>query len=261
MGYRASQWRVIDRRRAAYRSKMRPLFREALEKQIAPLLEVIPRYTDITQVEVPVLSDEGIRAAYKRLYLSAAFDFARADRLAAKSLRGGMVVKSEEEIFESLMQERILSYMDRNLGTTITAIGDTSKDLLQGILRQIASEIVEQGLGGGAAQTMLRDRIESEWHRAAYYRTERIVRTEVNRASNWGSLEGVKSSDIPHNKVWLSAFAPQSRSDHMEANGQVVDTGEDFSVGPDMLSYPGDPRGEPGNTINCMCSLTYEVKK
>lgn len=257
---RAALWRRIDRRKAAYRSKMRPVFRRTLEKQIEPLLEAIPRYSDITQIAVPRVDISGMREAYKQLYMAVAFDFAITDRRQAKSYKGMDIEKNEEAIFESLIQENILTYLDKNVGTTITAMGDTSEELLRGLLRQITPEIAEGGLGGGAAQTMLRDRIQSEWHRAAYYRTERIVRTEVNRASNWGSLEGVKSTGIPHYKVWLSAFAAESRDDHMDADGQKVQTEEAFSVGPDRLDYPGDPGGSPGNTINCLCSMIYEVR-
>jgi len=240
---------------------MRPIFVMALKKHIEPFIEVIPRYSDITQIEVPMLNMVPVKDAYKRLYMATAFDFAVFDRRQAKSSGQVAILKSEEEIFESIIQERIIAYLDANVGSTITAIGDTSVEVIQQLLKQLTPEIIEQGIGGGAAQTMLRDRIESAWHKATYYRTERIVRTEVNRAANWGSMEGVKSTDMPHNKVWLAAFSAASRQEHMDADNQKVDINEAFSVGPDMLEYPGDPGGLPGNTINCLCSMTYELKK
>jgi len=261
MSYRARLWKTIDRRKAAYRSKMKPVFLAALKKHVEPLYEVIPRYSDITQLEVPRLDMQPIIDAYKRLYMATAFDFAVFDRRQAKSMKDVAILKSEEEIFESIIQEQILSYLETNAGSTVTAVGDTSIQVIQSLLKQITPEIIEQGIGGGAAQTMLRDMIESAWHRAAYYRTERIVRTDVNRAANWGSLEGVKSTDLPHYKVWLASFSAQSRQEHMDADSQKVDINDAFSVGPDMLEYPGDPAGQAGNTINCLCSMTYEIKQ
>jgi len=35
---------------------------------------------------------------------------------------------------------------------------------------------------------------------------------------------------------------------------------EPFDVDGEDLQYPGDPAGSAGNTINCLCSMTYETK-
>jgi hypothetical protein len=108
--------------------------------------------------------------------------------------------------------------------------------------------------------------IQSEWHRAKYYRTERIVRTEVNRAASYGNLEGAKSLGVEMNKVWISAFAENSRQAHMDADGQAVDLDEPFMIWneplqyDEPLQYPGDPSGSKENTINCLCD-TYNTLK
>jgi len=239
---------------------MRPVFMKALEDQIAPLYAVINQATNITHVEVPQLSDEAIRTAYKRLYFSTAADFARQDRRASKSRAGIEILKNEEQMMDDIIARKIEEYLATEIGTTITAIGDTSEVLLKRLLDDLIPEIIDQGIGGGAAQTMLRDQIKSQWHKARYFRTERIVRTEVNRAANWGSLEGVKSTEFPHDKVWMSSFAATSRAGHMAADNQKVDINEMFDIDGEDLQYPGDPGGSASNTINCLCSLTYEIK-
>ena len=233
---------------------------KALEDQIAPLYQAIDEAGDITHIEVPEMNQDPIERAYKQLYMATALEFARYDRRQAKSMAGAKILKDEDEIIEDIITMAINDYLATEVGLTITAIGDTSKVLIQRLLDDLVPEILDSGIGGGAAQTALRDRIKSEWHRARYFRTERIVRTEVNRASNWGSLKGVQSTEFPHDKVWIAAFTANSRASHMEADNQKVDINEDFDVDGEKLQYPGDPAGSAGNTINCLCSMTYETK-
>lgn len=248
-------WLIIDRQKASYRTKIKSVFMGALEKQIKPLYEKIELISNIRDLEIPPLNDQAIQEAYKRLYMATALPFAMDKRRQRKWTKG------EDEIFEDLIMEQILVYLRNNVGSEIRAVGDTSKLLIQRLLDRLIPEIMDQGIGGGgAAQTMLRDRIKSEWHRMKYYRTERIVRTEVNRAANWGSLEGARSLDIPQNKVWISAFAPESRPEHEAADGQKRDLNEPFEVWGESLMYPGDPAGSGQNTINCLCSTYEEVK-
>ncbi|MBA7486857.1 hypothetical protein ES707_22419 [subsurface metagenome] len=262
MSYRRRLWRAIDRQKSGYRRAMRPVFKRAFDKQIQPFLNEIMDFTDITHIEAPIkLDPEPMQAAYKRLYMTAALDFAMQDRDRAKSDSGLYILKSEDEIIADMIMLAINDYMATEIGLTIEAIGDTSILKIQRILEKLVPEIIDSGIGGGAAQTALRDQIKSAWHRDRYFRTERIVRTEVNRASNWGSLKGVQSTGAPHYKLWLAAFTATSRPEHGDAEGQRVDIDEDFDVMGESLQYPGDPAGSAANTINCLCSMTYETKE
>lgn len=250
-------WRMIDRQKLAYRSRLAPVFVKAFDVQIQPFYDKIMQASDIRDIEVPPLNNKAIEQAYEKLYRTTAIDFARNKRAGLKKF---IALKGDDEIIEDLIMEHIKTYLRDNVGSEITAVGDTSKKLLQDLLRQITPEILDMGIGAGAAQTMLRDKIQSAWHEAKRYRTERIVRTEVNRAANWGSLEGIKSVGVDMDKVWLSAFAKESRPEHMAANGQKVGLYDTFSVGGENLQYPGDPAGSASNTINCLCSLFEQLK-
>ena len=254
---RRRMWKTIDRQKASYRNSMKPVFMRAFDKQIQPLLQKIAETSDIRDIEVPPLNDKAIEEAYKRLYMVAAVDFFKAKRGQWKK---SFTKQVDDEIFEDLIMQNVLTYLELHAGETVVAAGDTSVTLIQQLLKKLTPEIIDQGLGGGEAQTMLRDMIQSEWHQMKYFRTERIVRTEVNRASNWGSLEGTKSLGVPMIKGWLSAFAGESRPEHMDADGQKVDLEEPFIVGGEELQYPGDPAGSAANTINCLCSLYEELK-
>ena len=252
------KWTTINRKRAAYRAKMRPLFLIALEKQIKPLYDLIKNTQDINSIEVPDLDNSQILKAYQRLYRVVAVESAMTDMRLVKSNNGIALLKDEDQIMRDLILADIDSYLATEVGLTITAIGNTSKVLLQNMLNKLVPEIIEQGIGTGAAQTMLRDQIKSAWHSARYYRTERIVRTEVGRAANYGSIKGVRSTGVAQNKHWVSSYSATSRPDHM--TDQMVDIDESFDIGGESLDFPGDPSGSAANTINCTCAVTYSNK-
>lgn len=271
MGLRRRIWRNIDREKAAYRRAMRPLFRKALDLSIKPFWAELSGISDITHLEVPDPDRRPLEAVYKRLYMTAALEAARRDANQAKGWHPGWILvdwipgslekTAEDEMFTDAMTIAINDYLATEVGLTITALGNTTKAKLQRLLERLVPEIIDSGIGGGAAQTALRDTVQSAWHRDRYFRTERIVRTEVNRATNWGSLKGVQSTGVPHYKVWLSAFTQNSRAEHTIEDGQKVDSEENFLIDGEDLQYPCDPAGSPGNTINCLCSMTYETKQ
>jgi len=91
------------------------------------------------------------------------------------------------------------------------------------------------------------------------WRSRLWARTETAKVENWGQVEGYKQTEFVEKKGWLSAFAPESRDEHMATDGQVVGLDEPFIVGGEQLQYPGDPAGSPGNICNCLCATFPEV--
>lgn len=83
-------------------------------------------------------------------------------------------------------------------------------------------------------------------------RAERIARTEVHMASNFATQEAVKSTRLRMEKEWVSMADERTRVAHRGTNGQRVPMEQDFTVGGERMSYPGDPRGSAGNVINCI---------
>lgn len=250
---RIRYWRAENRRKAVYRRAGAKLFDTAFDRQIAPLMDAIEASSDIRDIELPPLDNTGIEEAYQQLYVSAGLAFAQ-DR--KRRIEAG---KATDDIFDDLITEEMRKYLERWSGITITAVGDTSKQILSDLIKEITREMLDDEGTVTTAITAFRDRLESEWHKAKRYRIERIVRTEVNRASNYGAMRGAaitaEQMGVTLEKVWLSAFTGESRQTHKEASGQTVGLNESFTVGGEKLSYPGDPAGSPGNTINCLCSV------
>jgi 2'-5' RNA ligase len=52
---------------------------------------------------------------------------------------------------------------------------------------------------------------------------------------------------------WITMHDDSVRSQHKEAEGQTVPTGQPFTVGGEHMYYPGQPVGDPSNWINCRC--------
>lgn len=88
-------------------------------------------------------------------------------------------------------------------------------------------------------------------------RASRIARTETAAAYNFGTLEGYRQSGVVEMKEWLSSGDEAVRDTHSELDGQQVPLGEVFhSSSGASLAFPGDPDcGDPGETVNCRCTL------
>jgi hypothetical protein len=92
-----------------------------------------------------------------------------------------------------------------------------------------------------------------------------IARTEVIGAVNMGKLGsahasaavlGVDVSQVV--KEWVATNDGRTRPTHSEAQGAtVVGLDATFSVGDSELDAPGDPFGDPGEVINCRCTVLF----
>ena len=60
-------------------------------------------------------------------------------------------------------------------------------------------------------------------------------------------------------KRWLATDDERTRLTHREAEGQVVDMTDPFTVGAGELQFPGDPTGPIGEWINCRCTMLFQT--
>ncbi len=87
-------------------------------------------------------------------------------------------------------------------------------------------------------------------------RAQTIVRTEMGRAFSVATQErqAQASEHLPGlKKQWRRSGKLYSRIAHDTADGQIVDVDKPFKVNGVSLMYPRDPKGPPGETINCGC--------
>ncbi len=126
---------------------------------------------------------------------------------------------------------------------------------LYGTTRAILQAVLEKGIASGESIEEMVSEVDESYQ--ASERTQTIAETEVVAASNFGSVEAAKASDMALNKVWMSMHDARTRPDHADADEQEVGMDEPFVVGGEALMYPGDPAGSAGNIINCRCTIYY----
>lgn len=91
------------------------------------------------------------------------------------------------------------------------------------------------------------------------WKTRRIARTEVIKASNVGALNSYKQSGVVIGKIWLSTKDDRTRGqkkndtqDHVNMNDQRVKIDEKFvdPLSGEQLDFPGDPSANVAAIIN-----------
>jgi HK97 family phage portal protein len=87
------------------------------------------------------------------------------------------------------------------------------------------------------------------------YRARTIARTEMVGGFNAGSREAAVDSGVVSQREWLPGGGAHSRPEH-DALGGYRTTGMDDAY-PNGLLFPGDPNGDPSETINCRCTELY----
>ncbi len=143
----------------------------------------------------------------------------------------------------------------------LTLAGTKIKQISTAILAKIRLELTN-GVALGESIPELAKRIDTLYlDQIIPNRSTAIASAEVVSSSNWASVQAAKSSDLPLVKVWLAIEDKRTRPAHAEADGQEVPMDEKFDVGGELLDFPGDPSGSPGNILHCRCTSYYKRAK
>lgn len=153
-------------------------------------------------------------------------------------------------------------------------IAKTIKDDFKLVHISTRDEIIEairEGIGEGESIWQIEERLKGVFDKAHDYRSERIARTEVLGANNFGTIEGYEQSEVVEGKEWLATQDKRARDWHADpfpkgADGQVVGLNEQFVLnipggGEEYADYPGDPNLSAANRINCRCTTLAVLKK
>ena len=230
-------WKAFDNKRSGYVNYATNLFTKALKQQAKPYLNLTDLNTNIQLSEAP------IRMAFKQLYKRVMQNFGR-----------DVVKQHKTEKTELNWGALIDAWLESNTTNLIVGITRTTQ---QGIER-LLQKTLDEGLSIEDFAKML-----EEDYLLSRRRGRLIGRTEVIRASNYGSLLGAQQVG-GLKKIWLSARDNRVRGlegeefDHWSADGQDVDLDANFVVSGEQLEVPGDPNASPGNTIQCRCVPIYE---
>lgn len=186
--------------------------------------------------------------------------------------------EAEAKVFYSLMQPFLSETFLDALGAVMMELTGEQRrkltqravDWLNAVTRRYADAITEASsdkikdlvraaMIDGTPVTDLADQIGALYDGWTDYRVEAIARTELNSAKNGGTHEGMKETGLIAQKQWISALdertrrPPASDFDHWAAHNSIANIDEPFTATGGELMFPGDPNGEPGDTINCRC--------
>lgn len=139
---------------------------------------------------------------------------------------------------------QILQYFSDHLfDKVVLPISATTKDHIMAVMKR------------GIDERWSIEQIVNEIEREDYLdgRVRRIVRTEANRAINYGNELAADKFDYKTQKRWVAVHDSRTRHWHLEADGQTVNQDGTYTVGGEQMEFPGDPNGSAANTINCRC--------
>ena len=239
-------WKTIDRKRASYIKYSKTQFYRALKAQANEYLD---------QVKANGLSDEytissePLQKAMRNVYQRVMTQFAR-DTYNDLIKDAQKTQTNWEEIVNRWFTSSVIDLSDLMTDTTAKSV------------RQIVKEAIVEGK---SIREFQNDLMAS--YSVSERRAELIGRTEIIRASNAGSLLGAEETGFPMKKYWLATrdnrtrgLNPKDIFDHYSMDENMgISLDQAFNVSGEYLQHPVDFRGSPGNTINCRCTLTYEV--
>lgn len=148
-----------------------------------------------------------------------------------------------------VFDQRVLTELERRKVILSEQVTQTTRRVLDS---QLLGVIAEEGWSIDDATEAIR----AVFGDLSGYRASTIARTEVVGGYNAASFIGAQATGLVAARVWLTAEDERVRPSHQRMNGQRVEGTARYSNG---LLHPGDPEGDPAETINCRCVETYEL--
>lgn len=241
---KSAYFKSFDRQRWQFLNAYTNVFRSALLKQVEPVLAELEKGISEASSQIDIIQSEPIRQAYSRLYGQVGTYYASRVLSGLKS-HYGIQTKATEDQFRRFMQ----AWVELEGAELVVNITANTK----AYLKQALQKGIEQNL---TVEEIARN-IRNSNHIAGISRGRVIARTEIIRASNLGSLQGARDSNLNLQKEWIATRDDRTRIDHSVLDGQVIGMDQEFNVGGQSARYPGDLRLSAGQSVQCRCTLSY----
>lgn len=165
---------------------------------------------------------------------------------------GAEAVAAELGISLDLFDQRVLKAMDNRAAVLAAQVTETTRRVLDG-------QLLQAGVEGGESIDQLAARITAVFDDLRGYRAEAIARTETVGGYNAASRIGAVASGVVTGRTWLNTTDDRTRESHTAdgVGGEHVN-GMDARYSNGLL-HPGDPTGDPSETVNCRCTELYDV--
>lgn len=196
------------------------------------------------------LNEEKVKNILVQIYKEVGFDY-------AKRMKKEIESTTKNVLFSDSFLQDILLFLSGEGGAKITSV---RKTLIEEIIKAIQEKIKDN-----ASLINLQDAIfEIVQKSQQFYKWQalRIARTETTFASSFAAMRVASQSNFEMTKEWISVYDDRTRKDHRIENGQIVDFNAPFIMNDgSQMMYPGDPKGQASQVINCRCTLAFKAKR
>lgn len=238
-----------QRRQSLLLSRLEVGFRNRIRSEInRASSEMVQFFAETGEVPIPRGHVERLSAIYRAMAVSVTSVFG--GRVLDQAKSAGLIVERKD--FADTMARIALAYISGEASRRrITSVAETTRSQ---IIRAVAAGFAD-GLGQRGVADYVMDVIPSI--NAA--RAGLIARTETHGAANNGANEAARETGLQLRREWISSEDERTRDSHDMGLIEIVGMDEPFDVGGELLQYPGDPNGPPGETINCRCAIGFIV--
>lgn len=237
----------------------------ALEVQITPVAETMrskgieAAMASLDTVEINAALAPPIRDIYKTVGLY----FANKTIWDLNQSAAGREQKAAFGFNEEFIRDILAFFNQFLLNQAVLPISETTKNQIL----QIISEGVQKGWGADKIADALQSPELMMW------RARLIVRTESNKAMNYGQRLGESKSEWESTKTWIAANDHRTRHSHRLVDDLTLNFSERFmvpiykggkvqiQVGVDLMTGPGDVHAHAANICNCRCTLAFAAKR
>lgn len=257
---KADYWRRVQSVRDRFEVRFHSRFRSLISGQFKMLSnEITSDNFGTDQLIEKIITTEPILKGFTELYSAVGVHFAEQAFQGLKYQSMGMLVKAEKEVDE--WYEFMRTYTRTKAGERIKAVTRVTRDQAKKVIRPVLDNSVVNGWGSQETALAIREALRAEGEILANWRALRIARTEIVTASNIGAMEGARTLNYPLEKFWIATYDNRTRDTHLQVeqqNPKAMD--EKFIVGAYSMDMPGDPNAGPEETINCRCTVAFQVK-
>ena len=248
--------KVADRNALPWERKLRVAMREyfsaqsdAINQKLAQVVKREVRQSgqkaDIVQRTPAELADEilGTRDWNKALRKKAQ------PILQAAAERGALTWLAEAGVDTGRFKDAVVYQFLQGQLAIFDKINENTRQTLTAITGDLADMI---GAGKSVEEIMaaIEPKIEFTTNETQV-RAQRIARTESMRSINGGRYAEMADVGVQY-KTWVAIMDSEVRDSHASYDGVTIGMDEEFAPN---LAYPGDPRADSGETINCRCTI------
>lgn len=225
-----------------------------VQRHIKKILGEIPlNNISLSNYEILItlnITDDKIKSMLVDIYKEVGFDYSR-------RIKKELDKTTKNVLFSDSFLNDILIFLAGDGGNKIVSIrGTLIEDIVKAIQEKLKNDTSLIALQDAIFEIVNRSQQFYKWQAL------RIARTETTFASAFAAMRAASQSNFETTKEWISVKDDRTRRDHRIENGQIVDFNEAFIMADGtQMQYPGDPKGQASQVINCRCTLAFKAKR